>query len=124
MVEADLAVRASVSNGSSQSVGEQTGMNDQLFDLLGDDGEIYGPYRVAELQKLSDVNRADRQSQIRESGTENQWRSMETILTIQETSSDSLDRQNSDVLVTGDTADGLYDLIGAKLLTVMLFNDI
>ena len=87
-------------------------MNDQLFDLLGDDGEIYGPYRVAELQKLIDVNRADGQSQIRESGTENQWRAMETILPRQETSSDSLDSQKSDVLVTGDIAEGLYDLIG------------
>ena len=40
-------------------------MNDQLFDLLGNDGEVYGPYRVTELQKLIDDNRADRQSQIR-----------------------------------------------------------
>ena len=35
-----------------QSVEEQWGMNDQLFDLLGNDGEVYGPYRVTELQKL------------------------------------------------------------------------
>ena len=55
-------------------------MNDQLFDLLGNDGEVYGPYRVTELQKLIDDNRADRQSQIRESGTDNQWRALELSL--------------------------------------------
>ena len=87
-------------------------MNDQLFDLLGNDGEVYGPYRVTELQKLIDVNRADRQSQIRESGTDNRWRSMETILSTQKTSSDSLEKQKSDTFVTGSTVEGVYDLIG------------
>ena len=87
-------------------------MNDQLFDLLGNDGEVYGPYRVTELQKLIDVNRADRQSQIRESGTDNRWRSMETILSTQKTGSDSLEKQKSDTFVTGSTVEGVYDLIG------------
>ena len=87
-------------------------MNDQLFDLLGNDGEVYGPYRVTELQKLIDVNRADRQSQIRESGTDNRWRSMETILSTQQTGSDSLEKQKSDTFVTGSTVEGVYDLIG------------
>ena len=87
-------------------------MNDQVFDLLGNDGEVYGPYRVTELQKLIDVNRADRQSQIRESGTDNRWRSMETILSTQKTGSDSLEKQKSDTFVTGSTVEGVYDLIG------------
>ena len=87
-------------------------MNDQLFDLLGNDGEVYGPYRVTELQKLIDDNRADRQSQIRESGTDNRWRSMETILSTQKTGSDSLEKQKSDTFVTGSTVEGVYDLIG------------
>ena len=45
-------------------------MSDKTYEMIGSDGEQYGPFTLQELQETLSQGRANTQTQIRETGTE------------------------------------------------------
>ena len=54
-------------------------MSDKTYEMIGSDGEQYGPFTLQELQETISQGRADTQTQIRETGTE-AWQPLGQLL--------------------------------------------
>ncbi len=54
-------------------------MSDKTYEMIGSDGEQYGPFTLQELQETLSQGRADTQTQIRETGTE-AWQPLGQLL--------------------------------------------
>lgn len=58
-------------------------MSDKQYEMIGGDGEQYGPFTLQELQETLSQGRADTQTQIRETGSEG-WQPLGQLLNLSE----------------------------------------
>ena len=58
-------------------------MSDKTYEMIGSDGEQYGPFTLQELQETLSQGRANTQSQIRETGSEG-WQPLGQLLNLSE----------------------------------------
>jgi hypothetical protein len=58
-------------------------MSDKTYEMIGSDGEQYGPFTLQELQETLSQGRADTQTQIRETGSEG-WQPLGQLLNLSE----------------------------------------
>lgn len=58
-------------------------MGDKQYEMIGGDGEQYGPFTLQELQETLSQGRADTQTQIRETGSEG-WQPLGQLLNLSE----------------------------------------
>jgi len=58
-------------------------MSDKTYEMIGSDGEQYGPFTLQELQETLSQGRADTQTQIRETGSE-EWQPLGQLLNLSE----------------------------------------
>ena len=83
-------------------------MSDKTYEMIGGDGEQYGPFTIQQLQDNLSNGRANAQTQIRETGTE-AWQPLGQLL-----GSQSIDC----LLYTSDAADDSLrvDLGGRRII--------
>ena len=58
-------------------------MSDKTYEMIGSDGEQYGPFTLQELQETLSQGRANTQTQIRETGSEG-WQPLGQLLNLSE----------------------------------------
>ena len=58
-------------------------MSDKTYEMIGGDGEQYGPFTIEQLQDTLSQGRANAQTQIRETGTE-AWQPLGQLLNASE----------------------------------------